>query len=162
MSSRPRTGPQGRLRQQTARLAPGGRLWSESAVRRPQPRVVVAGEPGPACGTTFPRVALTATYADFAGAFGAIGMNFQVTWSTSYVGPFSIRVASITADLTDPPAYDNSPTAWEPCTGPGGATQILPADLDNVAGGGSITGWRIEWDTPGAVTAICSIPIGNG
>jgi hypothetical protein len=159
MSTRPATGPQGRLRQQTARLAPGGRLWSESAVRRALPRVRAAGVwslcPGGILIDSGP------TWARYGPATIGIAGYVHITGTAAHPG--QVWVSAVEPDPANPPAYiDTLPAAaltlpTGPCD-----VDLPPGPGGNLVGAGRVLWWRVDWDTPGMFSALCSTMVEVG
>jgi hypothetical protein len=159
MSSRPATGPEGRLRQQTARLAPGGRLWSESAVRRALPRVRAAGvwslcpggiliDSGPTWARYGPVTVGIAGYVHVTGTATAAGS----LWVAA-VEPDPGNPAPVLIPLpADPIVLSPSSLDFDLPPGPGG----------NLVGAGRVLWWRLEWNTPGMFSALCSTMVEVG
>ena len=141
-----------------ARMAPGGRMWSESPVRQAYPRVRRVGVTPPACGPDFPRVTFGATSAGFTCTepFSYVGLSIRVTYTSS--GACSARVSSVTttgvvdwappATLYTLPAAPDGDGFYEFWVTPPGVRNLLA--------------WTIEWSShPGIVLDMCSIPVSN-
>jgi hypothetical protein len=140
-----------------SRIAPGGRLWSESPVRRPYPRVRQMGsaKTNP-CGPDYPRTALTSTRATF--EVGAGSASVSRTWlvNCNYMSSVDcmVRVLSLDASGGTMPTM---PSGWIPApAAPDGAWVGLDI-FEELAGSIDVAGWVIEWDDSGAMTGICSI-----
>jgi hypothetical protein len=159
MSRRPLLPPVGRLAKAQSRMAPGGMLWSESPIpRRHSPRVPQAGEePAAACGTEYPRTAMTATTATFdvggvESTFGSLATRFSLVYTSS--AECMVRVASIDLVAGSPAAA--VPTPWQtlPAAPSGGVMRIVHFPF---GGDSQYHGWVIEWDAP-VVSDLCSDP----
>lgn len=168
MSRRPLLHPIGRLAKAQDRMAPGGRVWSESPIpRKFSPRVPMLGEEPallPCSDPTFDPSGMfgivagtptTATFAPTDAVFGFTSLIIQVRVVAAVSGPVGVRVASILPDPGDPPT-DFTPTGWQTVTGPGAGSLTFSAGVDPVASAGTISGWVVEWDVPDAFTSLCS------
>jgi hypothetical protein len=136
VSRRPLTGPG-----VAARMAPGGRLWSESPVRRPYPRVRQAGAPV-SVPVAVPFISEGAVNAQ--SSTGAAGHGRLFWYDTREVGDILVALAvgqNAGADVVAAPA---------------GWTTVATGTLTGgpaLGGGGTTYSWCLAWGTSVGSTA---------
>lgn len=149
MSRRPVVGNPVRRRNDVRR-----RMWSESPIPRVATRRVrFTGSPPLLCAD--PDWVITSqgdTYAVFEGSYNwGVSLGIGVGWTS--VSAVDFWIADVTVSGT---ATKDVPSETVSITGAETDNCTFYYDPPGVVGGyGTITMIRIEWDTPGAFTALC-------
>ena len=161
----------GRFKLQRDRMAPSGRLWSESPVNsRWTTEAGVLEEYGygtPACGPNWWRDSLTSTSAHFSyfnpDGYRITGTTVGFEWVAGVATTIQWRLVSLDPLPSDPPstaAY--VPTPWVSVNGATGSGWSDWYGYVAEPYVGYTLGFTIEWDVSGGFTDICAVLMGSG